>query len=60
MYSFSGENTISPVDPLAVEDVQARREDHEEDDPDPEQDEGDGHEGELLQVSPGERPRHGR
>ena len=48
------------MDPLAVEDVSARREDHKEDNPDPEQDEGDGHEGELLQVPPGERPRHGR
>ena len=48
------------MDPLAAEDVSTRREDHEEDHPDPEQDEGDGHEGELLQVSPGERPRHGR
>ena len=56
MYSFSGENTISPVDPLAFADVPARSEDYEEDDPDPEQDEGDGLEGELLQVPPGERP----
>ena len=56
----SGTTPFSPVDPLAVEDVSSRRKDHSEDDPDPEQDEGDGHEGELLEVPAGERARHGR
>ena len=48
------------MDPLAFADVPARSKDHEEDDPDPEQDEGDGLEGELLQVLARQRPRHGR
>ena len=51
-----GADPVPSVDPLAVEDVSARRKDHQEDHPDPEQDEGDGYEGELLQVPPGERP----
>ena len=60
MFFAPGTNPFSPVDPLAVEDVSSRRKDHSEDDPDPEQDEGDGHEGELLEVPAGERARHGR
>ena len=42
------------MDPLAVEDVAPGGEDHEEDNPDPEQDEGDGHEGDELKVPAGE------
>ena len=56
----SGTTPFPPVDPLAFADVPARSEDHEEDDPDPEQDEGDGLEGELLQVLARQRPRYGR
>ena len=48
------------MDPLAFADVPAWSEDHEEDDPNPEQDEGDGLEGELLQVLARQRPRYGR
>ena len=54
---FSDQGHLPPVDPLAAEDVPARREVHPEDHPDAEQDEGDRP---SLQVPAGQRAGHGR
>lgn len=51
MFQNLGENPISTVDSMGVEDGEARGEDHQEDDHDAEQDEGAGSEREVLQVS---------
>ena len=56
--SSPGPRHISAVDPLVPENVSAGREDHQEDNHDAEEDEGDGAEGDLLQVAAGERSRH--
>ena len=45
---------------MVIENVTARRQADVEDYHDAEQDEGVGHEGDLLQVSLGECSRHGR
>ena len=55
----AGAAAVPAVDPVVPEDVQAWSKDHQEDHPHTEQDEGAGHEGELLQVPPGQRARHG-
>ena len=47
----SGPGDISAVDPLVSKNVSARREDHAQDNQDAEEDEGDGAQGDLLQVS---------
>ena len=49
--SCPGPRNISPVDPLVPQDVSAGREDHQEDNHDAEEDEGDGAEGDILQVT---------
>ena len=55
-----GPRNISTVDPLVPQNVSTRREDHQEDNHDAEEDEGDGAEGDLLQVAAGERSGHWR
>ena len=55
----TGENNISPMDPLGAENGQAWREDHQEDHHDAEEVEGAGQNGERVQITLGERPRHG-
>ena len=49
--SNSGPCHFPTVDPLVPQDVPARGEDNQEDNHDAEEDEGDGAEGDLLQVS---------
>ena len=49
---LSGSDNIPAMDPLVPENVTARREDNKEDNHDAEEDEGDGAEGNLLQISP--------
>ena len=49
---LSGSDNIPPVDPVVPENVTARREDYKEDNHDAEEDEGDGAEGNLIQISP--------
>ena len=56
--SSPGPRNIPAVDPLVPQNVSARREDHQEDNHDAEEDEGDGAEGDLLQVAAGQRARH--
>ena len=60
MWSCPGPRHISPVDPLVPENVSTRGEDHQEDNHDAEEDEGDGAEGDLLQVAAGQRSGHWR
>ena len=48
------------MDPLVPKNVSTRREDHQEDNHDAEEDEGDGAEGDLLQVAAGQRAGHRR
>ena len=55
-----GPRNISPVDPMVPQNVSAGREDHQEDNHDAEEDEGNGAEGDLLQVAAGQRSRHRR
>ena len=54
----SGPCHIPAVDPLVPQDVPPRREDHQEDNHDAEEDEGDGAEGDILQVAAGQRSGH--
>ena len=46
------------MDPLVPQDVSARGEDHQEDNHDAEEDEGDGAEGDILQVAASQRSGH--
>ena len=46
------------MDPLVPANVSAWREDHAKDNQDAEEDEGDGAQGDLLQVSAGQCARH--
>ena len=48
-----GANAVPAMDPLGAADGAAGGEDHEEDNHDAEEDEGDGAEGDLLQVAAG-------
>ena len=58
-YLFSsGAADIPTVHTVVPADVAAGGEDHEEDNHDAEEDEGDGAEGDLLQVAAGQRARH--
>ena len=58
-YVFSsGAADIPTVHTVVPADVAAGGEDHEEDNHDAEEDEGDGAEGDLLQVAAGQRARH--
>ena len=59
LYLFiSGAADIPTVHTVVPADVAAGGEDHEEDNHDAEEDEGDGAEGDLLQVAAGQRARH--
>ena len=55
---ISGAADIPTVHTVVPADVAAGGEDHEEDNHDAEEDEGDGAEGDLLQVAAGQRARH--
>ena len=59
-YFMSGTSHFPSVDPLAPENVQTRRKDHEEDNHDGSEDEGPGHEGDVLQVLANKCAGHGR
>ena len=58
LISNTGSFNISPMDSLVSPHVPARREDHEEDNHDAEEDEGDGAERDLLKVIVGQCFRH--
>ena len=59
MFQNLGENLISTVDSMGVEDGEAWGEDHQEDDHDAEQDEGARPQREILQVTSCQCSRHG-
>ena len=56
---FIGEDVVPAVASMVIENVKTWGEADDEDYHDAEQDEGVGHEGDLLQVPPGKRSRHG-
>ena len=56
----AGGRHLPPVAPLAPQDGQAGREDHQEDHHDGQEDEGAGHQGDLLQVVTFQCTGHGR
>ena len=56
----SGTSNFPSVDSLAPENVQTRGKDHQEDNHDGPEDEGPGHEGDLLQVLVNQCAGHGR
>ena len=51
---YEGEDAVSSVDSLAVENVQARRKADQEDHHDAEQDEGAGSQGDVFQIAVGQ------
>ena len=53
-------SSVSPVAALAAEDVKTRRKNNKEDNHDGQEDEGAGHQGDLLQVSALQCSGHGR
>ncbi len=55
-----GPVAVPAVDPVDAPDGPPRREDHPQDDHDPEQDEGVGPAGQVFQVAARQRARHGR
>ena len=56
---MSGGSSFPTVDTLAAENVQTRGENNKEDDHDGSEDEGLGHEGDILQVPADKCPGHG-
>ena len=54
-----GSNSVPPIPSLVVDDVKTWQEDHQEDHHDAEEVEGAGQDGERVQITLGERPRHG-
>ena len=59
-FSIEGSLHLPPVDAVAIEDGTPGRKNHPKNNHDAEEDEGSGHEGDLLQILADKRPGHGR